>query len=61
MRYKVANKIVSVVANCEDCAWHEEDYNTARRRAKAHSHLTGHTTNVDETKVYTYQKGVLLG
>lgn len=61
VRYKVANKVVSIVANCEDCSWHDEDYDDARSKAREHSRKTGHTTNVDETKVYTYQRGVLSG
>jgi len=47
--------VISVVASCQACEWHDEDYNHAKDMAREHSKVTGHFVSVEVTKSYEYQ------
>lgn len=44
---------VHALANCRDCKWSEEDYETAVRKGREHANKTGHTVDIETGYVWT--------
>lgn len=45
-----------VLAVCRDCAWTDDDYNTAALSSLRHAELTGHTVMVERAQSWTYNE-----
>lgn len=48
--------VIGIIASCQACEWHDEDYNHARDNAREHAKNTGHVVSVEVTKSYEYGK-----
>ena len=49
---RTSRSLVHCIAQCRDCAWSDDDYVRAARRATLHVHETGHTVSVEQGIVY---------
>lgn len=45
-----------VLAECRDCSWADDDYNTAAKSSRRHAAATGHTVAVERTQSWTYNE-----
>lgn len=43
-----------VLAECRNCPWANDDYNTAEETARRHAESTGHTVAVERAQSWTY-------
>lgn len=50
-------KIIHCIAHCQSCTWIEEDYLTARKKAKEHTKETEHRVSIELSFYYnTYHQ-----
>lgn len=43
-----------ILAECRDCPWADDDYETADRSSRQHAAKTGHTVAVERAQSWTY-------
>ena len=49
--------VTHILANCQDCEWEEDDYNTAYSKGVYHSKKTGHEVHIETAHLLRIKNG----